>query len=288
MLRNLRTLCFLVMLFGYPIYEVPSAWAGATSKTAQEAAEFVLRKFGKEAAEEGTEALAQRIERLALRHGDDAIRVVRRSGPLAMKALEEAGPHADDVVKLLVRHGDEALWIVAKPGRIAMFARYGDDAAEALIRHRLLAESLVEQFGHPAAQAMKSLGGQNARRLAMMAESQELQRLGRNEELLRLVGQYGDRAMDFVWRNKGSLAVSSVLIAFLADPEPFLAGTRQLGSEVIQAVGQPLAVSAEKTAEGIAKNTNWTAVLLVITGALLVVWLIRVRARAARQARLDK
>jgi len=39
--------------------------AGAKTKAAKEAAEYVLRKFGKQAAEEGAEKLAVRIEWLA-------------------------------------------------------------------------------------------------------------------------------------------------------------------------------------------------------------------------------
>src|SRR5438270_311241 len=84
-------------------------------------------------------------------------------------------------------------------------------AAEAMLKHKSLAEPLIAKFEMPAARAMDVLSGQNARRLAMMADDGELAALGQTPALLETVAKYGDRAMDFVWRNKGSLAVGAAL-----------------------------------------------------------------------------
>ena len=35
-----------------------------------------------------------------------------------------------------------------------------------------------------------------------------------------VIERYGDRALTFVWRNKGALTVATMLETFLADPEP--------------------------------------------------------------------
>jgi hypothetical protein len=55
----------------------------------------------------------------------------------------------------------------------------------------------------------------------MLAEDGTLARTGRWSELLAVIGRYGHRALTFVWRNKGALTVTTVVTAFLDDPEPF-------------------------------------------------------------------
>ncbi|MFM8402757.1 MAG: hypothetical protein ACKOAH_33435, partial [Pirellula sp.] len=64
-------------------------------------------------------------------------------------------------------------------------------------------------------------------------------------DLLGVVGRYGDRAMDFIWRNKLTLAGGTALAAFVANPEPFLDGTRELVEKSVDSlasnVGKPIA-----------------------------------------------
>ena len=265
------------------VFPAAAALAGVPSKAAGEAAEFVLRKFGKEAAEYGVSSMAERLEKLAARYGTEALQAARRVGPAGIRAVEQAGEQGDIVVQLLARHGDEALWLTVRSDRLALFARFGDDAAEAMLRHREIAGAFVEQFGVRGARAMKSLGGQNARRLAMLTADGGLHRLGRVEEVLDLIARYGDRAMDFVWRNKGALAVSATLAAFLANPEPFLNGTRDLAKIGAETMGTPLATASGEVAKEAARNVNWTAILLAgLTAAAVLVVRYRVRGRFRR------
>jgi len=49
-------------------------------------------------------------------------------------------------------------------------------------------------------------------------------RTGRQDELLGAIERHGGRALDFVWRHKGALAVGTLLTAFPKDPELFLSG----------------------------------------------------------------
>src|SRR5205807_2289416 len=79
----------------------------------------------------------------------------------------------------------------------------------------------------------------------------------------------GDPAMNFIWRNKGALAVGTTLTAFLASPEPFL----NAAQGITQAVAEvPLTVAKEGTKE-VARRTNWTLVFLAaIAGALTLLW----------------
>ena len=86
------------------------------------------------------------------------------------------------------------------------------------------------------------------RRLAILAEDGTLARSGRWDELLAVIERHGDRAMDFVWRHKGALAVTAVLGTFLADPEAFLGGGRELIEKAARQATQPLADAADTAA----------------------------------------
>lgn len=245
---------------------VPSpCCAGVSSKAAREAAEFVLRKFGQEAEEQGLQRLTRKIEQLGLKYGDDAVSAVKKVGPRALRYLDEAGEGGVEAARLLARYGDDAVWVVSKKNRLALAAKYGDDAAEAMIKQGQIAEPLIQSLGKPAAESLKTVSKQNARRLAMMAEDGTLKKLGRTDELLSVVGRFGDRGMDFVWRNKGVLVLGTALAAFLAHPEPFIDGTVELTKAATEGIGAPLA-------KEIGKNSNWTTVLplFAAVGALLI------------------
>lgn len=253
-----------------------AAQAGISSKAAREAAEFVLRKFGKEAEEQGLQTLTTKIESLGLKYGDDAVAAVKKVGPRTFRYVDEAGENGLQSVKLLARYGDDAVWVVCKKNRLALFAKYGDDAAEAMIKQGKIAEPLIESLGQPAASALKTVSRQNGRRLAIMAEEGTLEGIGRTDELLRVVSKYGDRGMDFVWRNKGALAVAAALTSFLANPQPFIDGTVELSGAVAEGVGAPLA-------KEVGKSANWTLVLPVLAAVvgLLVSFKIWLRHRMA-------
>jgi len=166
--------------------------AHAQGKTAlaREAAEFVMGRFGKEAAKDGLAGLTRRIEALAIKHGDEAAMAVKKVGPRAFRLVEEAGEHGTESVQLMARYGDDAVWIVARKNRMAIFVKYGDPAAEAMMKHGEVAEPLLESAGKSAAGAFQSVTTQNGRRLAMMGQAGDLARIGRTPELLDAVAKY--------------------------------------------------------------------------------------------------
>lgn len=254
----------------FSILFVASVQAGVPDKALRETAEFVMKKFGKEVAGETVETMTKKTSGLVLKYGDEAVDAVKAGGPRIFRYIEEAGSNGELVVKLMAKRGDDAVWVVQKKNRLALFARYGDDAAEAMIKHKEIVEPVIESFGKPAAAALNNVSAQNARRLAIMSGDGELARIGRSDELLGVIGKYGDAAMNFIWKNKGALATATVLAAFLADPEPFINGGKDLAG-----------VLAEKVGEPIIRNTNWTLVIIVFgTLALLYVGLPRLwRAR---------
>ncbi len=227
---------------------------------ARETAEYVLRKFGREAADEGVETLTRKIETLAISHGDEAIGAVRNVGPRAFRLVDEAGENGVHSVKLMAKYGDDSIWIVSRQNRLAIFVKYGDNAAESMIKHGEIAESLIQSLGRPGASALNAVSSQNARRLAMMADEGQLTKIGKTPELLEVVATYGDRAMDFIWKNKGALAVTAALTAFLANPEPFIDGTADITKYVTEGAVRPIA-------EEVGRRTNWTLVIVAVIGA---------------------
>lgn len=246
--------------------------AGPLTVAARESAEAVVRTFGKEAATGGIEKLAVRLESLATRYGDDALKAARRAGPRGVAAVESAGSRAPLVASLLSREGDRALWLVDDVRRLDLVAKYGDDATEALLKHKSLAEPLISQFDQVGAKALSQLDGQQARRLAMLAENGELAAIGQTPELLSVLSRYGDKGMDFVWRNKGALAATAALTAFLADPQPFIDGTRQLTQAVGEHVIEP---SIATVAREIAPRIEWTWLALGVVAILAASGLLK-------------
>ena len=221
------------------------ARADIRSKAARETAEYVMRKFGVKAVEEGSETLARRITTAAARHGDDVFAAVRRVGPKALALADEAGEQAPRALRLLSRHGDDAaVWLLKRPKSMRLLSRFGDDAAEVLVKHKGLAEPVLDQIGGPAVKALGAIGPQGGRRLAMMAEGGELAALGHTPELMEVISRHGDVAMDFIWKHKGALAVGTTLTAFLANPKPFLDGTNQLAGTVGETAVKPVVQAA--------------------------------------------
>jgi hypothetical protein len=244
------------------------ARAGGPAKAVQEAAEFLLKKFGREVAGEGAEKLTGRIASAVSRHGDNVLIAVRRVGPRALSLADEAGEHAPQAMRLLTRYGDDAVTVLSRPKGMALFARYGDDAASALIKHQGVAEPLVERMGRPAVEALGAVGARSGRRLVMMADGGELAALGRTPEVMGVIARYGDPAMEFIWRNKGALAVGTALTAFLANPQPFIDGTTQLTGTVAENAVRPAVVAAGNVAQEAAGFLRWS--LTIVVAALAV------------------
>lgn len=274
----------IAFVFCMPLLVPVSCFAGITSKAARETAEFVMRKFGKEAEEQGLQTLTRKIESLGAQYGNEAVAAVKKVGPRALRIADEAGENGLESLRLLARYGDDAAWVVGKSNRLSLVAKYGDDAAEAMIKQGQIAEPLIESLGQPAAKVLKTVSTQNGRRLAMMADDGTLAKIGRTDELLNVVGRFGDRGLNFVWRNKGSLAVAATLTAFLANPQPFIDGTVDLTKTAAESLGKPLATELGKNANGTIVLPTLAAVIGLLIGFKL--WLRhRLSANQASAAR---
>jgi hypothetical protein len=243
---------------------------------ARAAADFVIEKFGGQAVREGVAAFASRIEGMAVRHGDEVFQAVRKCGPQFFKVVEEAGiSNAGKAVRVMSVHGESGVaWVLKRPRAMSLFLKHGEEAAAVLVKHSGgIAEPLIERCGAPAIKALQEVGPQGGRRLAMLlSEGGELAQVGRTPELLNVVGRYGDRAMDFIFKHRFVLAGGATLGVFLANPEPFLSGARDITQIVAENAVKPIA----SIPGDVVKGTNWTLVfmfglLVVIAAAVAVV-----------------
>jgi hypothetical protein len=117
-----------------------------------------------------------------------------------------------------------------------------------MIRDPGVGRDLLAQFG--AQVLRRPLTTESVVALNRLAEP--IRASGRSAEILAVVEKFGDRACDFLWRNKGTIFAAAVLAAFLNDPQPYIDGVKQL-------VVQP----ATQAAHDAAARTNWTVVVLV-------------------------
>ena len=238
---------------------------------AKEVVEQLAKKFSKEVSEEGLEKLTAKVQSVLARTGDEGIEAIEKVGPRAVKLLESSGDEIASAAKLLAKHGDEAIEVLDSPVRRGLLATLGDDAAEALVKHGVVAEKILTASGAPAARALTNLSSQNARRLVMLSDDAATAKIASSPDVLGVLTRYGDKAMDFIWRNKLALSTASVLAAFIANPEPFLDGTLQLAETGLETISTNV---AKPIAEKIGANTQWTLVLIFATlcAAILLAW----------------
>jgi hypothetical protein len=260
-IARLRTTVILCLL----LFSAPAVRADGKSQAAKEVAEYVLQRFGRQAVREGTQLLARRIEMAAARHGSEVFEAVRRVGPRALPLVEEAGAQGRQAARIMAQHGEHgATWVVSRPQAMKLVLEHGEGAAGVLVKHAGgIAEPVVERFGARAVRALEATGPQGGRRLAMMMADGELSRIGRTEELLGVVSKYGDPAMNFIWRNKGALAVGTTLAAFLASPETFL-------NAAVRPLAEVPGTAVKEGAGEVARRTNWTLVFLAVIASLMV------------------
>ena len=216
----------------------------AQSAAARRAAREVVEAFGREA----VESAEPRVARLIEAYGDDAAAALRKVGPPGVQAMERFGAPG---MKILSRWGDDGVRLLAVEGdaAVAALGRYGDEAIELMVRHPGVGRDLLSRFG---AQALRTrLSTESVVTLNRLAG--EIGKSGRTSEIFAVIEKFGDRACEFLWRNKGTIFIGTLLVAFLQDPQPYLDGVKQL-------VVQP----ASEVARDAAGRTNWTAVVIII------------------------
>lgn len=216
----------------------------------------------KAVAREVAEALEPRVARMVEAYGDDAARALRSGGAAVLPALEAHGAVA---VRFLARFGDDGARLVAAEGDgvIALFAKHGEEAVAFMLKHPGVGRDLVEAYGARVAKAeLTTNGAVLLRRL-----DEPIRASGRADEVVGVVERYGDRACAFLWRNKGAVFGAALLAAFLADPEPYLTGVKEL-----------IVAPAARELSG---RTNWTWVFAALAVSLVAWAAWRFRRRPA-------
>ena len=108
----------------------------------------------------------------------------------------------------------------------------GEGVGETLLKHKGVAEGVLENYGAVGLRALAVVNPRNGRRLLMLEKT--FTRAQQMKTVMDVVAKYGDKAATWIWDHKGVLAVSATLAAFLADPEPFINGTKQLGEIIVK------------------------------------------------------
>lgn len=206
---------------------------------AREIAVELFERFGVKVARNVPE-LTARIESLTARYGEEALLAAKRGGPSAIGLMESAGANGAKAARVLTVYGEQgASRVLSRPTAMKQFLQHGEEAAGVLVRHPGVAEPLIERGGMQAVKALGTLGPQSGRRLTMMMEG-ELANVAHHPALLEVVGKHGEIALEFLWKNKATLAGGAALAAFLHNPEPFLNGARDISSVVGENVVKPV------------------------------------------------
>ena len=223
-------------------------------------------------AREGIEVLARKIESLAALYGEEAIVAAQKIGPQFFKVIEGAGVNSGKAIRIMAQHGEPGLaWCVSRPKAMQLVLQHGESAAAALVRHPGgIAEPVIEQFGGQAVKALQAVGPQNGRRLAMMMSEGELGKMGRTAEVLGVLARYGDPACEFLYKHRVVLAGGATLGVFLANPEPFLTGARDITKIAAENGIKPLAETPGKAAQEAARSTNFTVIALACLAMVAV------------------
>ncbi|MDX1964413.1 MAG: hypothetical protein SFX18_14775 [Pirellulales bacterium] len=263
-----RRLWALAWCCGLLCFATTAGLANPVSKLVSETMEYLGKNFAREVAEQGTETVAKRLETLSARHGEAVVTAAtRRVGPRALRIAEEAGENALPALTTLSKYGDNALAVVTDSTQLRLVANLGDNAAAALVKHGNAATPVISKFGGEAAEALAKLSSQEGRQLAIMASEGTLAIIPQSPAVLRVIGKYGDRAMNFVWRNKLTLASVAACAAFVSNPEPFLDGAKDLSVVVAENAIKPLAQVPAELAKEAGKSTEWT--IVIVTGLVL-------------------
>jgi hypothetical protein len=219
------------------------ASAGAVSTAADSVGTAIINKFGRGVAGATGQQVSEATERVVERYGAEALPLLKNAGHDGFRALSEAGEQAPKIIRLYASKGDEALWVISDTRRLALFLKHGDSAASALSKHPGIADSLIERFGDDAVAILQNGSRQSAQRFSMLAEDGLLTASARNSELLSVLRRYGDPAMDFIWKNKGALAVASVMTTFLLNPQAFISGATALLIPAVEEINWTLIIS---------------------------------------------
>jgi hypothetical protein len=155
------------------------------------------------------------------------------------------------------------------PDALSAVARHGDE----------LVEPVIAKLGDDGARAMRSLSPQSARTFVNMSD--DLAASPYRNEWLDLITTYGDRATEWLWARKGSIAVGTMATAVVLKPEAFFQAGEHVAVSAIETTGSDfikpvIEESAEHIAEPIANRLTDGVLAPVLIGTvacfLFILW----------------
>ena len=199
-------------------------------RAGQEIGEFVTRKGGKEALEEGSKVGAEKMGQFFARYGahgrqafnlvgDDAIRLASRYG---REGVEMIAAHSVSEARFLARHADDA---------VSIWRRFGRQGTELMVLHPGLAKTLLDTCGSRGLVLAKKLSQQNLVRLTYFSKKVTRENL---DTIITWGLAKGDEVIEFLWRHKFPIITGAVVHNLLKENEKGFTSTT-LGAD-----GKPL------------------------------------------------
>jgi len=199
-------------------------------RAGQEIGEFVTRKGGKEALEEGSKVGVEKIGQFFARYGahgrqafnlvgDDAIRFASRYG---QEGVEMIAAHSISEACFLVRHADDA---------VSIWRIFGRQGTELMVLHPGIAKTLLDTCGSRGLVLAKKLSQQNLVRLTYFSKKITRENL---DTIITWSLAKGDEVMAFLWRHKVKIIAGATVHSLLKKYEKGFTATT-LGAD-----GKPL------------------------------------------------
>ncbi len=182
----------LVLFFGVAtMMAAGSALAGPGSVAVKLVQSWVTHYADDVARLGGREAAEEMAEQAVARYGDEALLLLKKSGPQGLRLLKRYG---DEAIAWTRAGGEEALQVMARPSFereiLPVLRRGGPELIGIEARTPGTIGSLVRSYGSSGALAAKNLSPANVVRFAQAGPA--LEKMGRAEDFSRLVSRFGD------------------------------------------------------------------------------------------------
>ncbi len=256
------------VIFSATLVVSHGARAGAASageSIAKEVAAELAEQVGQKGSREFLDATAVELERIADKCGSESLDVIQKQGIAAFRVFRSAGDDAGPyLIKAIRTYSDDAIRVAQTSAGRVILREGSDSAIRAVARHSDAVIPVIQKYGEDCARALAEISEGNGRRLVQLAEEHSFP-ANDFDKLMLVVEKYGDRAMDFIWRNRNPLLMTAAFTAFVSDPAPYIDGVKKL----TEVATKPL----QEFFEGIVSHVSWNflvGVIVALVGLKLV------------------
>lgn len=229
-----RLVCLLTASFSFFSINIH---AGVTTKAIQEIIEVVEKTAQKKLTAKISSEFAQDIEKIVSKYGSQSIPFIKSFGKEGIKILENIDEFAGKkIIKLFEKIGNDTYYIINDATKLKLFLKYGDDAAEILLKFPGIADDIIQEFGAKGLKALQNITNrEDAAKLALILSETNAKKW--TDEIFEIIEKFGQKGLDFIWKNKGKLFLAGVGYSFFNNPEPYINGmTTLVGDKVIEPI----------------------------------------------------